>query len=196
MQIVVHFRKTSVLQFDDAPCGAALRESISAAEQVPAECFYMHVDGKHLADCDILSLSSSMVVRASIKINGGKGGFGAMLKSMAKQAGSKKTTDFGACRDLSGRRLRHVNDELILKKWQVKTRRRCCNCYCVRGIFCEHSINTCTSPHKAVPINPPVHCSPLSHLSFSRTQYVRRPRTAETSSTRQRTRRAVSTCGS
>ena len=29
----------------------------------------------------------------------------------------KKTTDFGACRDLYGRRLRHVNDEIRLKKW-------------------------------------------------------------------------------
>jgi hypothetical protein len=37
---------------------------------------------------------------------------------MAKRSGVKKTTDFGACRDLSGRRLRHVNDEIMLKKWQ------------------------------------------------------------------------------
>lgn len=29
----------------------------------------------------------------------------------------KKTTDLGACRDLYGRRLRHVNDEIRLKKW-------------------------------------------------------------------------------
>lgn len=38
---------------------------------------------------------------------------------MAKRSGAKKTTDFGSCRDLSGRRLRHVNDEILLKKWQV-----------------------------------------------------------------------------
>lgn len=31
-----------------------------------------------------------------------------MLRSMGKGAGSKKTTDFGACRDLYGRRLRYV----------------------------------------------------------------------------------------
>ena len=74
------------------------------AENVPGDCFYMQVDGKHLEDDEMMPLSSSMVVRASIKLNGGKGGFGAMLKSMAKQSGHKKTTDFGACRDLSGRR--------------------------------------------------------------------------------------------
>src|SRR3546814_3666542 len=47
----------------------------------------------------------------------GKGGFGAMLRTMGKTSG-KESTNFGACRDLSGRRLRHVNDEIILKKWQ------------------------------------------------------------------------------
>lgn len=41
-----------------------------------------------------------------------------MLRIQAKQKGVKKTTDFGACRDLSGRRLRHVNDEIILNKWK------------------------------------------------------------------------------
>lgn len=50
-------------------------------------------------------------------VNGGKGGFGAQLRSLAKQKGAKRTTDFGACRDLSGRRLRNVNHEIILSKW-------------------------------------------------------------------------------
>jgi hypothetical protein len=50
-------------------------------------------------------------------LKGGKGGFGAMLRAMGKLAG-KRTKDFGACRDLSGRRLRHVNDELKIMKWQ------------------------------------------------------------------------------
>ncbi|CAM9677344.1 unnamed protein product, partial [Phaeothamnion confervicola] len=55
---------------------------------------------------------------------GGKGGFGAMLRSMAKQAGKKPTRDFGACRDLQGRRLRHVNDEIALRKWREKEREK------------------------------------------------------------------------
>ena len=37
---------------------------------------------------------------------------------VTRQAGAKPTTDFGACRDLQGRRLRHVNDEVRLQKWQ------------------------------------------------------------------------------
>ena len=51
-------------------------------------------------------------------IRGGKGGFGTLLKGQSKQAGAKQTLDFGACRDLSGRRLRHVNDEIKLRKWR------------------------------------------------------------------------------
>lgn len=51
-------------------------------------------------------------------VKGGKGGFGALLKAKSKQRGVKPTTDFGACRDLSGRRLRHVNDEILLQRWK------------------------------------------------------------------------------
>ena len=50
---------------------------------------------------------------------GGKGGFGTLLKGQSKQAGARQTLDFGACRDLSGRRLRHVNDEIKLRKFRA-----------------------------------------------------------------------------
>jgi hypothetical protein len=33
--------------------------------------------------------------------------------------GAKQTVDFRACRDLNGRRLRHVNDEIIYNKWKA-----------------------------------------------------------------------------
>ncbi|CAM9437942.1 unnamed protein product, partial [Heterosigma akashiwo] len=41
---------------------------------------------------------------------------------MSKIAG-KKVNDFGACRDLHGRRLRHVNDEIKLKRWAEEKER-------------------------------------------------------------------------
>ena len=53
-----------------------------------------------------------------VPVVGGKGGFGTLLKGQSKQAGAKRTIDFGACRDLNGRRLRHVNDEIKLQKWR------------------------------------------------------------------------------
>jgi hypothetical protein len=49
---------------------------------------------------------------------GGKGGFGTELRLQSKKKGPKQVTNFGACRDLSGRRLRHVNDALLLQKWK------------------------------------------------------------------------------
>ncbi|KAL7546564.1 hypothetical protein ACHAWF_009891 [Thalassiosira exigua] len=57
-------------------------------------------------------------------IVGGKGGFGTLLKAQSKQGGAKATLDFGACRDLSGRRLRHVNDEIKLRKFRELQERR------------------------------------------------------------------------
>jgi len=41
-------------------------------------------------------------------ILGGKGGFGSLLRS---QRSTKKTTNFGSCRDISGRRLRDIDQE-------------------------------------------------------------------------------------
>jgi len=55
---------------------------------------------------------------------GGKGGFGTLLKGQSKKAGAKMTKNFGACRDLSGRRLRHVNDEIKLRKWYEAQKRK------------------------------------------------------------------------
>ncbi|GMF18966.1 unnamed protein product [Phytophthora fragariaefolia] len=37
---------------------------------------------------------------------------------MGKASGAKATTDFGACRDLHGRRLRHVNQEVAMLQWR------------------------------------------------------------------------------
>ena len=55
---------------------------------------------------------------------GGKGGFGAMLRALAKQNTGHKTVDFGACRDLNGRRLRHVNNDIKLQKWTEARERK------------------------------------------------------------------------
>ncbi|KAI4498516.1 hypothetical protein M0802_006451 [Mischocyttarus mexicanus] len=58
--------------------------------------------------------------RATIvpKLLGGKGGFGSMLRAIGAQI--EKTTNREACRDLSGRRLRDINEEKRLKTWIEK----------------------------------------------------------------------------
>jgi hypothetical protein len=50
-------------------------------------------------------------------ICGGKGGFGANLRASGRTAAKKSTTDFSLCRDLQGRRLRDVNNEIRLRTW-------------------------------------------------------------------------------
>jgi len=49
---------------------------------------------------------------------GGKGGFGSLLRSMKPKA--KGNENFDACRDLSGRRMRTVNNEARLNEYQQK----------------------------------------------------------------------------
>lgn len=52
------------------------------------------------------------------RLFGGKGGFGSMLRAIGAQI--EKTTNREACRDLSGRRLRDINEEKRLKAWIEK----------------------------------------------------------------------------
>lgn len=68
--------------------------------------------------CNGGDVPSVLITGKIVGLCGGKGGFGAQLRSLAKQKGLRQTRDFGACRDLSGRRLRSVNHEIILAKWK------------------------------------------------------------------------------
>ncbi|KAL5284672.1 SDE2 family protein [Megaselia abdita] len=52
------------------------------------------------------------------RLLGGKGGFGSMLRAIGAQI--EKTTNREACRDLSGRRLRDINEEKRIKEWAEK----------------------------------------------------------------------------
>lgn len=47
-----------------------------------------------------------------------------MLRGAASKAGQKKTSNFDACRDMSGRRLRHVNAEKKLEEWKAEQEER------------------------------------------------------------------------
>ncbi|KAK1290583.1 hypothetical protein QJS10_CPB18g00962 [Acorus calamus] len=55
-----------------------------------------------------------------LRLPGGKGGFGSLLRGVATKVGQKKTNNFDACRDMSGRRLRHLNAEKRLKEWRAE----------------------------------------------------------------------------
>merc|ERR1719183_244369 len=59
-------------------------------------------------------------VRILFRLLGGKGGFGALLRG---QKGGKKTTNFDAMRDLTGRRIRHSKAVERIKDWMEKQKR-------------------------------------------------------------------------
>ncbi|CAI9764878.1 unnamed protein product [Fraxinus pennsylvanica] len=65
-----------------------------------------------------------VVVHLLLRLRGGKGGFGSLLRGAATKAGQKKTNNFDACRDMSGRRLRHVNAEKKLEEWRAEADER------------------------------------------------------------------------
>lgn len=66
----------------------------------------MSSHGKQVNDCDDLHCSRIHIIP---RVLGGKGGFGSMLRAIGAQI--EKTTNREACRDLSGRRLRDINEE-------------------------------------------------------------------------------------
>lgn len=65
-----------------------------------------------------------LIVHLLLRLRGGKGGFGSLLRGAATKAGQKKTNNFDACRDMSGRRLRHVNAEKKLEEWMAEAEER------------------------------------------------------------------------
>lgn len=145
IQIIVKLdnAKSHLLKFNSLPLKGEILAKLSAAANLPSRILY-------LRNSHILLPVSSNVIDSNGNSNsigngigngkgsdtiflsaytfspilGGKGGFGTLLKGLSKQAGAKQTTDFGACRDLNGRRLRHVNDELKLQKWRQAMQRR------------------------------------------------------------------------
>ncbi|KAG0052161.1 hypothetical protein BGZ83_002934 [Gryganskiella cystojenkinii] len=67
------------------------------------------------------STSSLRYLSLSLRMNGGKGGFGSMLRAAGgRMNASKGPTNTDACRDLSGRRIKTVNDAKKMAEYLQK----------------------------------------------------------------------------
>jgi hypothetical protein len=124
----------SSFHFDDTLSSSSSTSclSLSDSDQVEPRFFFL-LNGKPILDIfNVINLTTitgdksydngvkdSVFLTAIYRgaILGGKGGFGANLRAAGRTAGKKSTTDFGLCRDLQGRRLRDVNNEIRLKTW-------------------------------------------------------------------------------
>lgn len=94
-----------------------LRETVANQLQLSTDEFYLTQNGKLVHD-----LISDGALHLHLRVVGGKGGFGSMLRAIGAQI--EKTTNREACRDLSGRRLRDINEEKRVKAYMDKAKER------------------------------------------------------------------------
>ncbi|TXG63024.1 hypothetical protein EZV62_010018 [Acer yangbiense] len=112
--------KTATLNFT-APhvSGHEIKHRIYEFTRIPTHLQRLICSGYQLKDRTVIS-DDNATIHLVLSLLGGKGGFGSLLRGAATKAGQKKTNNFDACRDMSGRRLRHVNAEKKLEEWRAE----------------------------------------------------------------------------
>ena len=80
------------------------------------DIFRLVQDGKELTLGTEFKVEKPVHVELRGSLKGGKGGFGSLLRSVKPKA--QQDDNFEACRDLSGRRLRHINNERRIRQFQ------------------------------------------------------------------------------
>lgn len=109
--VVTHLQKLHELPYASISLNG-LQEFLRDTEGIEDNCVYYTCNGKLIGSSEIIDHG---VIYAIPRLVGGKGGFGSMLRAIGAQI--EKTTNREACRDLSGRRLRDINEEKRLKNW-------------------------------------------------------------------------------
>lgn len=115
---------TRCVTLDDA-AHARARASDAALTRVLRESLPAHVDAlcprgayaRFVARRRAARASADVRVEITARVLGGKGGFGTLLRTSARRGA--QTTNFDACRDLHGRRLRSVNGERKIAEWEA-----------------------------------------------------------------------------
>ncbi|CAI9292089.1 unnamed protein product [Lactuca saligna] len=105
---------------------SSIKVQIQNLTSIPVHYQLLLSNGKTLFDDGVLyhGNSAPSTVHLLLRLRGGKGGFGSLLRGAATKAGQKKTNNFDACRDMSGRRLRHVNAEKKMEEWLAEEKER------------------------------------------------------------------------
>mmetsp|Transcript_21025 Transcript_21025/g.25243 ORF Transcript_21025/g.25243 Transcript_21025/m.25243 type:complete len:158 (+) Transcript_21025:125-598(+) len=105
--------RTTCLQLNSSTVRASeLKAKLEVLHCVPSACQRIICGTKDIGEDGILSADASgnfPSCSVLLRLRGGKGGFGSLLRGSAKSGKHVENND--ACRDLSGRRLRHVNAE-------------------------------------------------------------------------------------
>lgn len=114
---IVYMQNKPIFQLRNVNLIAEVIDQISEYIGLLPTDFYLTYNGKKLSQ-----ISDIGRIDINIRVYGGKGGFGSMLRAIGAQI--EKTTNREACRDLSGRRLRDINEEKRLKSWLDKQKDR------------------------------------------------------------------------
>ncbi|KAL1809460.1 hypothetical protein ACET3Z_026450 [Daucus carota] len=103
-----------------------IKTLIHSITSIPAHHQILISNGKLLQEPnEFIKLSHNInPISLLLRLRGGKGGFGSLLRGAGTKAGQKKTNNFDACRDMSGRRLRHVNAEKKMEEWNAEAAER------------------------------------------------------------------------
>ncbi|GAV64420.1 Telomere_Sde2 domain-containing protein/Telomere_Sde2_2 domain-containing protein [Cephalotus follicularis] len=116
--------KTLTLNFSTPRVFAStIKSRVYEITRIPVHLQRLIYHGYQLEDISVISQPDT-TLHLVPRLLGGKGGFGSLLRGAATKAGQKKTNNFDACRDMSGRRLRHVNAEKKLEEWRLEEEER------------------------------------------------------------------------
>ncbi|CEM06402.1 unnamed protein product [Vitrella brassicaformis CCMP3155] len=88
---------------------------------IPVESQRLVINGLELSSHPFIQpslIDQGCSLKVLLRLVGGKGGFGSLLRG--QKGRQKKTTNFDACRDLSGRRIRHAQAVKRIKDWLEK----------------------------------------------------------------------------
>lgn len=113
--ISLHSGKTPLCLLVNANAAATttleLKQQIYEITSIPIDEQVLRTRSGHtLVDQDLMTHDEFLNIQLSGRMLGGKGGFGSMLRAQGGRMNAQKTTNFEACRDLQGRRIRTVND--------------------------------------------------------------------------------------
>ncbi|PNW80547.1 hypothetical protein CHLRE_07g322100v5 [Chlamydomonas reinhardtii] len=117
--------RTRVCDVEPSCSVEELKQQIRDVEGVPCCSQGLVFAGRQLEDARSLvsyGVTSDSTLHLVLRLRGGKGGFGALLRGLGRDG--SKTTNNDAMRDLQGRRLKHANAEQKLREWKEKEKER------------------------------------------------------------------------
>ncbi|WIA19135.1 hypothetical protein OEZ85_003783 [Tetradesmus obliquus] len=117
---------SSVLSLQESDTVADLKAAVEDSHGIPASEQLLTANGRLLSNAAstlaTAGLQDSSSVTLLLRLCGGKGGFGALLRGQGRDG--KITDNFDAMRDLSGRRIKHVEAEKRLQEWKQDAKER------------------------------------------------------------------------